>query len=267
MLGCAFLLRHGFLCGTNEGSEIFLPRGCFFSFYFYNTKDKKMNTDFFCILCPSRKQRRDMGDFVVSDKDFIFVVSSNRYRKTNRAETFEFDKVNGLGVCVSWHEDKNDDEGERVDFTTDFDDVFGHTLHYHVPVRALIRVVLCVPPIARQQERDVATAMLLHGRLGSSCALSHLDDITKDALLCTIVGHLHKTTLTVVYKQESYDEEPDDAVALKPTEPYELPWPLQFNKANDTPCSWIVRDADKKTVLELKFSTLKDVAFDRNAEA
>jgi hypothetical protein len=60
-------------------------------------------------------------------------------------------------------------------------------------------------------------------------------------------------TLTVVYLQESYDEEPEDAVELNPGEPYELPYPLQFNKANDTPCSWIVRDANKETVVELKF--------------
>jgi hypothetical protein len=155
---------------------------------------------------------------------------------------------------VTWHEDKNDDEGEEVDFTNDFGDYLGVKNYYDVPVKALIRVVLCVPPIsARQQERDVATAMLLHQRLGISCALSLLDDITKDALLCTIVAHLHKMTLTVVYLQESYDEEPEDAVELNPGEPYELPYPLQFNKANDTPCSWIVRDANKETVVELKF--------------
>jgi hypothetical protein len=195
-----------------------------------------------------------MADFVVSDKDFIFVVSSNRYRKTNRAETFTFDKCNGLGVSVTWHEDKNDDEGEEVAFTNDFDDCWGINNYYTVPVKALIRVVLCVPPIdAWQRQRDVATAMLLHQRLGSSCALSLLDDITKDALLYTIVAHLHKMTLTVVYLQESYDEEPEDAVELNPGEPYELPCPLQFEKANDTPCSWIVRDANKETVLELKF--------------
>ena len=194
-----------------------------------------------------------MADFVVSDKDFKFVVSSNRYRKTNRAETFTFHKLNGLGVSVTWHEDKNDDEGEEVGFTNDFDDLFVKH-YYRVPVKALIRVVLCVPPIsARQQERDVATAMLLHGRLGKSCALSHLDDITKDALLCTIVGHLHKTTLTVVYKQGSYDEEPEDAVELKPAEPYELQYPLKFQDGDTTPSFWIVRDQQNKTVVELMF--------------
>jgi hypothetical protein len=179
-----------------------------------------------------------------------FCVSTNRYRKTNRAETFTFDNLNGLGVCVSWHEDSDDDEGERVDVKGSL----GFRFQYDVPARALIRVVLCVPPMSAQQQAcAVATAMLMHHRLGRSCALSHLDDITKDALLCTMVGHLRKMTLTVVYLQESYDEEPEDPVELNAGDPYELPWPLRFNKTDDGACFWIVRDDQNKTLLELKF--------------
>jgi hypothetical protein len=40
MLGWPFLLRHGLLCGTKEGSENFLPRGFSFCFLFYNTNKK-----------------------------------------------------------------------------------------------------------------------------------------------------------------------------------------------------------------------------------
>ena len=195
-----------------------------------------------------------MADFVVSDKDFTFVVSSNRYRKTNRAETFKFYKQNGLGVCVSWHEDKNDDEGEEVPGLT-----YHHNIYkYNVPVEARIRVVLCVPPIsARQQERDVATAMLLHQRLGSSCALSLLDDITKDALLCQIVDRSHKMTLEVFrsFAAEFGDEfvqycDKKLAVELNAAEPYELPYSLQFDKILDS-ATCIVRDDKNKVFLRL----------------
>jgi len=199
-----------------------------------------------------------MADFVVSDKDFKFVVSSNRYRKTNRAETFEFDKLNGLGVCVSWHEDKNDDEGERVDdFTNDFDDLF--VKHYYdVPVEALIRVVLCVPPMsalqqAMQQERAVATAMLLHLRFASTCPVSHLDEFTKDALLRMIVGPLTQNmNLTPVFVQANGVQETHHAVELEPGHPFELPFAVKLR--GRAPVVWVLRDAQKKTTVELIFN-------------
>jgi len=182
-----------------------------------------------------------------------FSARTNRYRKTNRAETFEFDILNGLGVVVSWHEDRNDDEGERVDVVQHG----GGRYAYGVPVMTKIRVVICVPPALfdNLEDRGLATAMLMHEGFGSSCALSHLDDITKDALLRMIVGPLtYDMTLTHLFVgDEGGVEEPEDAVALKPSEPFELVWPLQFHKPNDTPCFWIVRDEQNKNVVELMF--------------
>ena len=190
--------------------------------------------------------------------DFKFFVSSNRYRKTNRAETFEFDKLNGLGVCVSWHEDKNDDEGERVGPTNDFDDFFVKH-YYYVPVEALIRVVLCVPPMSAlqqdmQQERAVATAMLVHEKFGSTCPLSHLDEFTKDALLRMIVGPLtQKMNLTPVFVQANGVQETHHAVEIEPEHPFELPFAVKLR--GRAPVVWVLRDAQKKTAVELIFKS------------
>ncbi len=179
-------------------------------FLFFYLKTKKQ-TDFL-LLCLFRKLRRDMADFVVSDKDFIFVVSSNRYRKTNRAETFTFHKMNGLGVCVTWHEDKNDDEGEEVGFTNDFDDYSFAKNYYSVPAEALIRVVLCVPPMSENMN------------------------------------------LTPVFVQANGVQETHDAVELEPGHPFELPFAVKLR--GRAPVVWVLRDAQKKTVVELIFRIL-----------
>lgn len=189
-----------------------------------------------------------------------FIVSSNRYSKTNRAETFTFDNLEcNLGVCVSWHEDKDDDEGEQVPCIEDKHTPPGFgRYNYHVPVGALIRVVLCVAPMsAWQQKRAVATAMLLHQRLGS--ILSHLDDITKDALLCTIVGRSCTITLSVdnpgYWKKDYKDYNHKKlAVELNPAEPYELPCPLRFDEVPDRALC-IVRNDKNNTFLELEFKS------------
>jgi hypothetical protein len=47
-------------------------------------------------------------------------------------------------------------------------------------------------------------------------------------------------------------EEPEEAVELKPCDPFELHWPLQL-VANEAPIFWILRDAQNKTVVELMF--------------
>jgi hypothetical protein len=102
--------------------------------------------------------------------------------------------------------------------------------------------------------------MLMHERFGSSCALSHLDDSTKYALLRMIFGNLKQNmTLTVVYLQDDCDEEPEDPEELEPGKPHELPWPLKFEYDQSTPGFWIVRDGQNKTVVELMFHVRCDV--------
>jgi hypothetical protein len=138
----------------------------------------------------------------------------------------------------------------------------GHRWSYAVPATALIRVQLCVPPprFANLEDRAVATAMLMHDQFGSNCALSHLDDTTKDALLRMIVGNLRQNmTLTAVYFEPTCDEEPEDPVELRPGEPEELQWPLKFENGDTPPCFWIVRDEHNKTVVELMFHVRCDI--------
>jgi hypothetical protein len=110
---------------------------------------------------------------------------------------------------------------------------------------------LCCTPLT--EEKFVATAMLMHRRLGGSCALSHLDDITKDALLRLVVGHVQKTKLTVFYREESDDEELCDSVELESENPHQLQSAVKFEDDDITPCFYIVRDEENKTVVELKY--------------
>jgi hypothetical protein len=130
----------------------------------------------------------------------------------------------------------------------------GHRWSYAVPVKATIGVMLCMPPPRYFEDRAVATAMLMHTGFGGSCALSHLDDITKDALLRMIVGNWKQNmTLTAVYFQPDCDEEPEDPEELEPGKPHEVPSPLKFESDDTTPGFWIVRDEQNKTVVELMF--------------
>jgi hypothetical protein len=100
----------------------------------------------------------------------------------------------------------------------------------------------------------MAFAMLMHERLGSSCALSHLDDSTKDALLCMVLANFKQNmTLTAVYFDSTCDEEPEDPEELRPEEPHELSWPLKFEDGDTPPCFWSVRDEQNRTVDELMF--------------
>jgi hypothetical protein len=164
---------------------------------------------------------------------------------------YTFDVLNALGVCVTLHdENQYDEEGERVACVA----CGGQRWSYAVPPTALVRVLLCVPPPRYFEDRAVATAMLMHERFGSSCALSHLDDSTKDALLRMIFGNLKQNmTLTAVYFQPNCDEEPEDPEELEPGKPHGLQWPLKFEYNETTPGFWIVRDEQNKTVVELMF--------------
>ena len=183
-------------------------------------------------------------------QQFTARYSTNRKRGPNDP-SYTFDVLNALGVCVTLHDDNAlDEEGERVACVA----CGGQRWSYAVPAKALVRVLLCVPPsrFAYLEDCAVATAMLMHGKFGSNCALSHLDDITKDALLRMIVGNFKQNmTLTVVYYQPTYDEEPEAPVELGPEEPHELQ-PLWFHNWGEQ-CFWIVRDAQNKTVVELLF--------------
>lgn len=81
-----------------------------------------------------------------------FEVKFSKYKHGldgRQAVTYLFDTVNGLGVTVVWHEDGDDEEGERVDMT--LSDV--KTCLYTVAAGDTVRVLLTVP-------KD-GTAMLL----------------------------------------------------------------------------------------------------------
>jgi hypothetical protein len=165
---------------------------------------------------------------------------------------YTFDVHNALGVCVTLHDEHQyDEEGERVSCVA----CGGQRWSYAVPATALVRVLLCVPPpLFAMEDCAVATAMLMHGKFGSNCALSHLDDITKDALLRMIVGNWKQNmTLTAVYFQPDCAEEPEDPEELEPGKPHEVPSPLKFESDDTTPGFWIVRDEQNKTVVELMF--------------
>jgi hypothetical protein len=223
-----------------------------FSFYFYNTEKKE---PIFCLLCfcPIMEQSKQASKTHATIEQFDACTSRFNYRDTScsRFRAYTFDVLHDLGVCVCWHEDKDDEEGERVSVVPRG----GRRYAYAVPVDALIRVTVCVPPpaFADLQDRAVATAMLLHERLGNDCSLSRLDEFTKDALLRMIVRPLSSNMhMTAVYKQSSGLEEVDEAVELTPRDPYELKWPLQL-LANEAPLFWVLRDAQNKTVVELMF--------------
>ena len=185
-------------------------------------------------------------------QQFCARYSTNRKRGPNDP-LYTFDVLNALGVCVTLHDEEypNDEEGERVSCVA----CGGQRWSYAVPATAVVRVLLCVPPpLFAMEDCAVATAMLMHGKFGSNCALSHLDDITKDALLRMIVGNLKQNmTLTAVYYEETCDEEPEDPVELQPGKPDELSSPLRFDYDDTTPFFWIVRDEQNKTVVELMF--------------
>jgi hypothetical protein len=185
-------------------------------------------------------------------QQFTARYSTNRKRGPNDP-SYTFDVLSALGVCVTLHDEHAmDEEGERVACVA----CGGQRWSYAVPARALVRVLLCVPPsrFAYLEDCAVATAMLMHGKFGSNCALSHLDDITKDALLRMIVGNSKQNmTLTAVYFQPDCGEQPEDPVELQPGNPHEVPSPLQFDYDDTTPCFWIVRDEQNKTVVELMF--------------
>jgi len=182
-------------------------------------------------------------------QQFTARYSTNRKRGRNDP-SYTFDVLNGLGVAVFayWVDLHNEAERERVAAVA----CGGHRWSYDVPVKAKIGVMLCMPPPRYFEDRAVATAMLMHRGFGSSCALSHLDDITKDALLRMIVGNFKQNmTLTAVYSEPTYDEEPEAPVELGPEEPHVLQ-PLWFHHAYEQ-CFWNVRDAQNKTVVELMF--------------
>jgi len=180
-----------------------------------------------------------------------FTAPYSNEKRCTPGPMYTFDVLNALGVCVTLHdEDCYEEEGERVPCVA----CGGQRWSYAVPATALVRVLLCVPPPRYFEDRAVATAMLMYEKFGSRCALSHLDDSTKDALLRMVVGNLMQNmTLTAVYLEPTYDEEPENPEELKPEEPHELPCPLKFSNANEQPCFWIVRDAQNKTVVELMF--------------
>ena len=183
-------------------------------------------------------------------QQFTARYSTNRKRGRNDP-SYTFDVLNGLGVAVFayWDDLHNEAERERVAAVA----CGGHRWSYDVPVKAKIGAMLCMPPPRYFEDRAVATAMLMHRGLGSSCALSHLDDITKDALLRMIVGNLKQNmTVTPVYFEPTYDEKPEVPVELEPEEPHELQ-SLWLRAKEDGPCFWIVRDAQNKTVVELMF--------------
>jgi hypothetical protein len=182
-------------------------------------------------------------------QQFTARYSTNRKRERNDP-SYTFDVFNALGVAVYVYEqDLQNDNRQRVPAIA----CGGHRWSYAVQRQTLIGVLLCVPPPRYLEDRAVATAMLMHRGLGSSCALSHLDDITKDALLCMIVGNLKQNmTVTPVYFEPTYDEKPEVPVELKPEEPHELQ-SLRLRAKEDGPCFWIVRDAQNKTVVELMF--------------
>jgi len=207
---------------------------------FFGKRENKKN-------CPeiTLPERRNMDATMQQ-----FTVSTNRYRKTNRAETFTFDVLNGLGVFVSWHQDKDDDEGERVDVVQRN----GQCYTYKVVPTMLIRVVLCLPKplFANVQDRAVATAMLMHEKFGSKCALSHLDECTKDALLRMIVGPLTQNMhLTPVFVQGKGVRETHQAFELEPAQPFELPFAMKLRRL--APVYWLLQNAQNKTVVELMF--------------
>ena len=170
-------------------------------------------------------------------QQFTARYSTDRKRGPNDP-SYTFDVLNALGVAVFvyWNDLHNEAERQRMSAVA----CGGHRWSYAVPVKAGIGVMLCMPPPRYFEDRAVATAMLMHRGFGSSCALSHLDDITKDALLRMIVGNLKQNmTLTAVYFEPTYDEQPEVPVELEPEEPHELQ-PLMFQHANEQPCFWIV---------------------------
>jgi hypothetical protein len=74
---------------------------------------------------------------------FELKFSANKHKLGGRqAVTYLFDKMNGLGVTVNWHEDSDDEEGERVDMQRLGDHSCSYTVHKDVT----IRVLLTVPP-------------------------------------------------------------------------------------------------------------------------
>ena len=180
-----------------------------------------------------------------------FTAPYTNEKRCTPGPMYTFDVLNALGVCVTLHDEEYyDEEGERVACVA----CGGQRWSYAVPPGALVRVLLCVPPpLFAIEDCAVATAMLMHGKFGSNCALSHLDDITKDALLRMIVGNWKQNmTLTAVYFDPDCDEEPEDPEELEPRKPHELQYPLKFQD-DTTPCFWIVRDEQNKTVVELMF--------------
>jgi len=186
-------------------------------------------------------------------QQFTARYSTNRKRGPNDP-SYTFDVLNALGVCVTLHDDNAlDEEGERVACVA----CGGQRWSYAVPAKALVRVLLCVPPsrFAYLEDCAVATAMLMHGKFGSNCALSHLDDITKDALLRMIVGPpTQNMNLTPVFVQANGVQETHDAVELEPGHPFELPFAVKLR--GRAPVVWVLRDAQKKTAVDLIFSIL-----------
>jgi hypothetical protein len=183
-------------------------------------------------------------------QQFCARYSTNRKRGPNDP-LYTFDVLNALGVCVTLHdEDYYEEEGERVACVA----CGGQRWSYAVPATAVVRVLLCVPPPRYFEECAMAFAMLMHERLGSSCALSHLDDSTKDALLRMVLGNFKQNmTLTAVYFEPDCAEQPEDPEELEPGKPHEVPSTLKFESDDTTRGFWIVRDEQNKTVVELMF--------------
>jgi hypothetical protein len=111
------------------------------------------------------------------------------------------------------------------------------------------------PLFANVEDRAVATAMLMHEKFGRKCPLSHLDEFTKDALLRMIVGPpTQNMNLTPVFVQANGVQETHDAVELEPGHPFELPFAVKLR--GRAPVVWVLRDAQKKTAVDLIFSIL-----------